>query len=1142
MKLQLLKKNIVLLFLFIMFSSAIFAQSSNFFYSFQDAPCTIIQRNSDGTSPSTIYTPTSGYTVQLSCVDASIGKLIFLETNGTTNKICKCDYNGNNKATITTINSTISLASITAGNGYIYYSYGDADPYTIRRINADGTGDTKFFYPPYGIVRKMAYDAVNNYLYFYEYHYDSGNSTNRIARISGTDLTGAGGSIPTSFTTIWNAPPDISAFTVGNGYMYYSHPTGYTYKRRDLNGANESTFYTSTTNTLSNITYDGIVNKIYFSEQLPSTTNIFKSDIDGTNRSTIVSGINRIYGLSTPAVLPPAPEINVQGNSTTIADGDAVPSTSDYTDFGSANVTGGTVSRTFTIQNSGTGVLTLSGSPIVVVSGTNSSDFTVTTQPTSPVAATTGTTNFIVQFDPSGTGIRTATLSIANNDADENPYNFSIQGTGLAAPTVTNTIASSVVTTSATLGGNVTADGSATVTERGIIYSLSSVNTNPQILGTGVTKVAYSTGGTGSFSQPVSSLSQGTSYHYNAYATNTVGTSYGTVSSFTTQNTVSSIVRVSSTPTNATSVQWTVTFAASLTGLTSTNFSLDNTGLSSPSYSSLTGSGTTWTVTANTGNGSGTLGLNMANSSGLSTVLSNPTFTGEVYTIDKTAPTVNIDSPSVSITTSGPVSFTVSWSDTNLNTGSISLIAPEVTVNTTETANYGSISVSGSGTTRTVELSSLSGKGTIGISIPSGTASDNAGNSAGAAGPSSTATVAYSPSVTTTTITIINATSATLGGNVTDDGGASVTRGVVYSTTDATPTIAEGATQVAIGSGTGSFSQSVGSLSPGTTYHVNAYAINSQGTSYGTPVSFTTSAIAPTVTTQSVSSIGTTTATGNGNITNLGVPNPTAYGVCWNTGGTPTISDSKTDKGAASATGAFTASMIGLSPNTNYHVRAFATNTAGTVYGNEVSFTSSPLPTVTFNSTGSSGTESVSSANLQVDLSAASNQVVTVDYTVSGTATGGGVDYSLANGTLTFSTGTTSNNITIAGIVDDLLVEGDETVVVTLSNPVNATLGTNTVHTYTIVDNDKITNVSEISKNNLNLSVYPNPFTNTIHFDPISNAISQIIIIDLSGQLVLKTNYIGEKDINVSHLTSGIYLLMLVNNNGEKQMIKIVKN
>ncbi|RLC13643.1 MAG: hypothetical protein DRI24_15315 [Deltaproteobacteria bacterium] len=95
----------------------------------------------------------------------------------------------------------------------------------------------------------------------------------------------------------------------------------------------------------------------------------------------------------------------------------------------------------------------------------------------------------------------------------------------------------------------------------------------------------------------------------------------------------------------------------------------------------------------------------------------------------------------------------------------------------------------------------------------------------------------------------------------------------------------------------------------------------------------------PTVTTQAVTDITTTTATGNGNITDLGIvpPNPTAHGVCWNTGGTPTTDDSLTNEGAVSATDAFTSTITVLSPNTTYYVRAYATNTAGTSYGNQVS-------------------------------------------------------------------------------------------------------------------------------------------------------------------------------------------------------------
>jgi len=99
-----------------------------------------------------------------------------------------------------------------------------------------------------------------------------------------------------------------------------------------------------------------------------------------------------------------------------------------------------------------------------------------------------------------------------------------------------------------------------------------------------------------------------------------------------------------------------------------------------------------------------------------------------------------------------------------------------------------------------------------------------------------------------------------------------------------------------------------------------------------------TAATAPTVTTQAVTDITTTTATGNGNITSVGAPAATQHGVCWNTGGTPTIDDDKTEEGVPS-TGAFTSSITGLIAGTKYYVRAYVTNALGTSYGNEVYFT-----------------------------------------------------------------------------------------------------------------------------------------------------------------------------------------------------------
>ncbi|NVK82760.1 MAG: T9SS type A sorting domain-containing protein, partial [Cytophagia bacterium] len=164
-------------------------------------------------------------------------------------------------------------------------------------------------------------------------------------------------------------------------------------------------------------------------------------------------------------------------------------------------------------------------------------------------------------------------------------------------------------------------------------------------------------------------------------------------------------------------------------------------------------------------------------------------------------------------------------------------------------------------------------------------------------------------------------------------------------------------------------------------------------------------------------------------------------------------------------TGTFNTDLTGLTAGTGYSVIAYASNSEGTTEGSVQTFTTSN-PTVAFASTSSSGSESVSSANLQVDLSSASSQTITVDYAVTGTATGNGTDYTLSNGTLTFTVSETSKNISIASIVDDVILEADETVIVTLSNPTNASLGTNTVHTYTITNNDAaVITIADVSGN-----------------------------------------------------------------------------
>ncbi|MCA8829463.1 choice-of-anchor D domain-containing protein [Hymenobacter pini] len=120
----------------------------------------------------------------------------------------------------------------------------------------------------------------------------------------------------------------------------------------------------------------------------------------------------------------PAPEINVVQAGTSLAVGSTVTF--------SNTPAGSTVSLTLDIQNRGTDVLTLAGTPIVEVSGANAADFTVN-QPTATTVAVGSTVQFTISFTPAAVGARTATISIANNDADENPYTLTLKGSATAS-------------------------------------------------------------------------------------------------------------------------------------------------------------------------------------------------------------------------------------------------------------------------------------------------------------------------------------------------------------------------------------------------------------------------------------------------------------------------------------------------------------------------------------------------------------------------------------------------------------------------------------------------------------------------------------------------------------------------------------
>lgn len=140
------------------------------------------------------------------------------------------------------------------------------------------------------------------------------------------------------------------------------------------------------------------------------------------------------------------------------------------------------------------------------------------------------------------------------------------------------------------------------------------------------------------------------------------------------------------------------------------------------------------------------------------------------------------------------------------------------------------------------------------------------------------------------------------------------------------------------------FTYNATSLKASTTYYVRAYAENSVGVSYSNQMKFQTVGVPQVAEVETGTAVEITSSQAiiSGNVVNLGnTSGLSQYGHVWGTRDNPTISDNKTQLGKTSSTGAFNSTLTGLSPNTLYHVRAYATNDVGTSYGKEIIFATS---------------------------------------------------------------------------------------------------------------------------------------------------------------------------------------------------------
>ena len=486
-------------------------------------------------------------------------------------------------------------------------------------------------------------------------------------------------------------------------------------------------------------------------------------------------------------------------------------------------------------------------------------------------------------------------------------------------PSITTAEVTQIGPYGAICGGNISNDGSYDITARGVCWS---TQPNP----TTENDKTEQGKGKGSFTSNITNLKVNTMYYVRAYATNAKGTVYGEERTFTTNENelmvstanISNITRTSATCGGTVAKYGNLDIIArGVCWSTSPNPTIANNK-------------------TNDGTSTGFYTSNITNLSGSTKYYVRAYATnsiGTVYGEEKSF--ITTDKPTVSTGTITSVKATSIVCGGNLiSTGNENVTESGICWSTTSPATINNNKYNrGIGVgSFTVTISGLNEN--TGYFVRAFATNSN-GTAYGAEIKVRTLT-SFPPGVTTSNVTSITLNSAVCGGNVTADGNLDVTaRGVCWSTSP-NPTISNNKTTN--GSGTGSFTSNITGLADGTTYYVRAYATNSKGTAYGEERSFTTIAkTIPQITTANVTTITTNTAVCGGNVTSDGYLTVTARGVCWSTSPNPTITDNKTTDG--SGTGSFTSNITGLADGTTYYVRAYATNSKGTAYGEEKSFT-----------------------------------------------------------------------------------------------------------------------------------------------------------------------------------------------------------
>jgi uncharacterized protein (TIGR02145 family) len=394
----------------------------------------------------------------------------------------------------------------------------------------------------------------------------------------------------------------------------------------------------------------------------------------------------------------------------------------------------------------------------------------------------------------------------------------------ITKPIITTTATAEILYTSATSGGNLTYDGGAAVTDKGVCWNTTG---NPT-----VSDNKLSAGkGSGVFASKLTGLQENTTYYIRAFAINYKGTSYGEQQTFTTKEITVPIL--------------TTTAASNISYTTATS----GGNITSDGGVDVTARGVCWNTTGNptiadnktadgTGTGSYTSNLLSLIDGTIYYVRAYATNSkGTSYGAEQTLTTTSITVPIITTSAVSNILYTSATSGGNIiSDGGVAVTARGVCWNKTGNPTVTDTKTSdGTGAgSYTSNLSSLTDGTTYYVKAY---ATNSKGTSYGVQ-QTLTTTAITAPILTTTAANNISYTTATSGGNIAFDGGAVVTaRGVCWNTTG-NPTIADSKTSD--GTGIGSYSSNLTSLTDGTVYFIRAYASNSKGINYGTESSFST--------------------------------------------------------------------------------------------------------------------------------------------------------------------------------------------------------------------------------------------------------------------------------------------------------------